>query len=183
MSINFLIKTAKFPGALKAYTEKHLLDIEKIAGDIIDAEVTVNEEKFNYKVVISLKTRLNSFYAEETNRILKQAVRDALGTIKSQTKRNKEKLKEEKKRVGKGFFKHQGATVFPEKPEPGEDSGRERILISNNFSRKPITVEEAIFYLRESRDNGFMFVNSETNRIAGVFLNSPGQICLIEPEG
>ncbi|MCK7513176.1 MAG: HPF/RaiA family ribosome-associated protein [Desulfobacterales bacterium] len=100
MSINFATKNVKMPGAIKAYVEKHLLDIEKIAGEIIDAEVIVNEEKLSFKVEISLKTRLHSFYAEDRNKILKQAVRNTLATLKSQAKRSKEKIKEEKKRAG-----------------------------------------------------------------------------------
>jgi len=194
MSINFAAKNVKMPGAIKAYIEKHLLDIEKIAGEIIDAEVIVNEEKLAFKVVISLKTRLHSFTAEERNKILKQAVRNALATLKTQAKRSKEKIKEEKKRAGaKGFSMatvgqlpdergqraERGARVRP--PLAGPTDRPDNILISDNYSRKPITVEEAVFFLVESRESGYMFVNSETNRMAGVFRTPQGGIALIEP--
>ena len=194
MSINFVHKNVKMPGALKAFTEKHLADIEKIAGEIIDAEVIVNEEKLSFKVEISLKTRLHSFYAEDRNKILKQAVRNALATLRSQAKRSKEKIKEEKKRAGaKGISMatvgqlpdvrarraERGARVQPPATGPAERPGS--ILISDNYSRKPITVEEAVFFLEESRESGYMFINSETNRMAGVFRNRQGGISLIEP--
>jgi putative sigma-54 modulation protein len=182
MSINFSTKNIKMPGALKAYTEKHLHDIEKIAGAIIDAEVIINEEKLSFKVEISLKTRLNSFYAEDRNKILKQAVRNTLTTLRSQTKKNKEKLKEEKKRTSnKGFFKRTLGFMTGEKNEAAEAASKGNILISENFSAKPITVEEAAFFLKESGENGYMFVNSETNRLAAVFLGKKGSISLIEP--
>ena len=123
MSINFTTKNVKMPGALKAFIEKHLLDIEKIAGAIIDAEVIVNEEKLSFKVEISLKTRLNSFYAEDRNKKLKQAVRNTLTTLRSQAKKNKEKLKEEKKRTnGKGFFKRTLGFMAGERNEAAETS-------------------------------------------------------------
>jgi len=188
MSINFTTKNVKMPGALKAFTEKHLLDIEKIAGAIIDAEVIVNEEKLSFKVEISLKTRLNSFYAENRNKKLKQAVRNTLTTLRSQAKKNKEKLKEEKKRTnGKGFFKRTLGLMAgerneaPEGDEAAEAARPGNILISDNYSRKPITVEEAVFFLKESGENGYMFINSETNRLAAVFLGKKGNISLIEP--
>jgi len=188
MSINFTTKNVKIPGALKAFIEKHLHDIEKIAGSIIDAEIIINEEKLSYKVEISLKTRLNSFYAEDHSKKLKQAVRNTLTTLRSQAKKSKEKLKEEKKRTsGNGFFKRTLGFMAGEKNEaPQGDEAAEaarpdNILISDNFSSKPITVEEAVFFLKESGENGYMFVNSETNRLAAVFLGKKGNISLVEP--
>jgi putative sigma-54 modulation protein len=182
MSINFATKNVKMPGALKAYIETHLFNIEKIAGEIIDAEVIVNEEKLSFKVEISLKTRLDSFYAEDRNKILKQAVRNTLGILKNQAKKSKEKLKEEKKRSGaRGFFKRTLGLVTGEKSEAAEAPRSGSILISDNYSRKPLTVEEAVFFLLESRENGYMFINSETNRMAAVFRNPQGSISLIEP--
>jgi putative sigma-54 modulation protein len=188
MSINFATKNIKMPGALKAYIEKHLHDIERIAGTIIDSEVIINEEKLSFKVEITLKTRLNSFYAEDRNKILKQAVRNTLATLRSQAKKNKEKLKEEKKRTGdKGFFKRTlgfmtgGKNETLERDEAAETARSSKILISENFSAKPISVEEAVFFLKESGENGYMFVNSETNRLATVFLSKNGSISLIDP--
>jgi ribosomal subunit interface protein len=189
MSINFAAKNVKMPGALKAFVEKHLLDIEKIAGEIIDADVIVNEEKLSFKVEISLKTRLNSFYAEGRDKILKQAMRDTLSTLRSQAKRSKEKIKEEKKRAGAKGISMATVGLVPEKrgrrDERGErggaSAGEGAILISENYSRQPITVEEAVFFLNESGENGYMFINSETNRMAGVFRNPQGGVSLIEP--
>ena len=39
MSINFTSKNVKMTGALKGYVEKSLATIEKISGEIIDAEI------------------------------------------------------------------------------------------------------------------------------------------------
>jgi putative sigma-54 modulation protein len=185
MSINFATKNLKMPGALKAFIEKHLLDIEKIAGEIIDAEVIVNEEKLSYKVEISLKTRLKSFYAEGRDKILKQAVRSTLATLRGQAKKSKEKIKEEKKRSGaRGFLKRTLGLAGGERGEPAPPAAPaagDGIVLSDNYSRKPITVEEAVFFLGESQEGGYMFINSETNRMAAVFRNPQGGISLIEP--
>ncbi|MDD8012623.1 MAG: HPF/RaiA family ribosome-associated protein [Acidobacteriota bacterium] len=195
MSINFVHKNIKMPGALKAFAEKHLADIEKIAGEIIDADVIINEEKLQFKVEISLKTRLDSFYAQDRNKILKQALRNTLTTLRNQAKRSKEKIKEGKKRDGaKGISMatvglatgarsaRSGRQVRRGRAEAGEAAGPESgILLSDNYSRKPITVEEAVFFLSDSQEGGFMFINAETNRMAGVFRNPQGGISLIEP--
>ena len=53
MSINFTSKNVKFTGALKAFTDKNLKTIEKISGNIIDAEIMAAEEKLGFKVEIT----------------------------------------------------------------------------------------------------------------------------------
>jgi putative sigma-54 modulation protein len=179
MSIQFSTKNVKFPGALKAYAEKHLEDIVKIAGQIIDGEVIVTEEKLSFKVVVSLKTQLDSFSAESSDKILKQALRNALATIRSQARRSKGKVKEEKKRGAKGFLQRT-ARMFMGERERIEDD--ESVMISANYSPKPISVEEAIFYLKESGETCYMFVNAESNRMSAVFVSKRGRISLIEPE-
>jgi hypothetical protein len=125
---------------------------------------------------------LNSFYAEDRNKKLKQAVRNTIATLRSQAKKNKEKLKEEKKRTGgKGFFKRTLGFMAGERNEAAEAARPDKILISENFSAKPISVEEAVFFLKESGETGYMFINSETNRLAAVFFGKNGSISLIEP--
>jgi putative sigma-54 modulation protein len=185
MNIKFTSKSVKLPGAMKAFAEKNLKDIEKISGEIIDAEITVSQEKLDYKVELSLKTRLHSYHLEDKNPILKQALRITLNTLKAQAKKNKEKLKKDKKRRNKektGSFIQFAASEPAEitAMEPGEKNLLESIRVSNNFSRKPISLEEAMFFLKESGENAYMFTNAETNRMAVIFYNNSKTLSIIE---
>ena len=178
MNIKFTSKNVKLTGALKAFTEKHLKSVEKVSSDIIDAEFIVNEEKLVYRVELTLKTKLNTYHIEDKNPILKQAIRNTLNILKSQAKKNKEKLKKEKKRKKKkGVFQR----IFSEAAVESKGEGRSsKITVSDNFSRKPLSVEEAIFFLKESGENAYMFVNAETNRTSVVFINRNDNISIIE---
>jgi putative sigma-54 modulation protein len=175
MSTKFTTKNVKFPGALKAYTEKQLRSIERISGDIISSEVIVSEEKFIHKVEISLKTRTHTYHAQDRDEILKQALRKSLNILKAQAKKNKEKLKKEKKRT---FFK---PDFLPRRKSPEtKSSDRIKITVSENLSKKPCSIEEAIFFLNESGENAFMFTNAETNNVSVVFYNRENEISIIE---
>jgi len=199
MSINFKARNdVKLSGALKGFTEKHLQNLEAIAGNIIDAEVIVGEEKLKFTAEISMKTRLSSFYAEASDKILKQALRNALGSLKTQAKKFKEKLKVEKKRNGQKWPPKQFAesagygpdanirggadTQVRDRAENQPPTTKQPVLISDNYSRKPLTVEEAVFFLEEKQENAYMFINSETNRMAVIFCNRDGGLSLIEPQ-
>ncbi len=180
MSIKFTSKNVKFTGALKAFTEKHLAGIEKIAGNIIDAEIMAAEEKLVFKVEMTIKTKSQTYHVEAGDPILKQAIRTALNNLKSQAKKNKEKLKKEKKRANKGgIFKGFGGAA-PEPVEPPETPTKDAITVSENCSRKPLSVEEAIFFLKESGENAYMFPNVETDKISVVFFNKSKNISIIE---
>lgn len=181
MNINFTSKNAKFTGALKAFTEKNLESIEKISGNIIDAEIIATEEKLGFKVEITVKTNMNAYHIQDRDPILKQAIRKILNTLKIQAKKNKEKLKEEKKRAGKGSSL-KGFTGTPEEEpiETLERAPKEEITVVENYSRKPLSVEEAIFFLKDSGENAYMFTNVETNRMAVVFFNKNNTISIIE---
>ncbi len=181
MSIRFTSKSVKFTGALKAFTEKQLRKIEKISGDIMDCEVIVVQEKLSYKVEITLKTRLNSYHIEGSDSILKQALRTALNTLNAQAKKNNEKLKGDKKRTSR-FGKIKESIMGPSRGTQSEasDMAGEKITVSNNYSRKPLSVEEAIFFLKDSDENAYLFTNTETNNISVVFFNRNNEISIIE---
>ncbi len=177
MSINFTSKNVKFTGALKGFTEKRIKSIEKISGDVIEADVIVSEERHNFKVEISLKTKLHSYHIESKNKILKQALRDALNTLKNQAKKNKEKIKKETKRRGKKSIIGRFLSS-----DPKEENSEKGILVSKNFSKKPLTVDEAIIFLKDSKDNAFLFINSDTNKHAVIYFNKNNEISIIEEE-
>lgn len=181
MSINFTSKSVKFTGALKAFTEKSLESIEKISGNIIDAEIIATEEKLGFKVEITVKTNTNTYHIQDRDPILKQALRKILNTMKTQAKKNKEKLKEEKKRMDKDtILKGFEGAPKDEPIQPHERTLKEQITVLDNFSRKPLTVEEAVFFLKDSGENAYMFPNVETNRMAVVFFNKNKTISIIE---
>jgi len=183
MSINFTAKSVKMTGALKAYTEKNLETIAKISGEIIDAEIIVSEEKLVFRVEMSVKTKTSSFHVEAKDAILKQALRTALTNLKTQAKKNKEKTKEEKKRgvKEKGVFRR--FTGEPE-AEPAETPQKEtvipKITVSYNYSKKPITIDEAFFFLKESGENAYMFTNSETKKMSVIFFDNKKKLSIIE---
>jgi putative sigma-54 modulation protein len=180
MSIKFTSKNVKFTGALKAYTEKNLKSIERISGGLIDVEVIATEEKLDFKVEISVKTRLHSYHIEARDPILKQAIRSTLNTLKSQARKNKEKLKMDKKRKNKANIFQRFIRSSEEPPEPVERPISESITVSNNYSNKPLSIEEAIFFLKDSGENAYLFTNIETNKMSVVFYNKIKSISIIE---
>lgn len=184
MSIKFTSKNMKLTGALKAFVEENLNTIEKISGDIIDAEVIVAEEKLDFKAEILLKTKMHSYHIMDNDPILKQALRSTMSILKAQAKKNKEKMKNDKKRHDKGgilkrFAGNEPADAVPPMEMLQKDDTR-NVTVSENFSRKPLSLEEAIFFLKESGENAYMFPNVETDKMSVIFFAEKDNISIIE---
>jgi len=178
MNFTFTSKNTRLPDQFKDLVKTQLKEIEKFCGQVIEGQLIVNEQKAEYKIEISIKTNLNSFYAEDRDKVLKTALRKVLANLKTQAKKIKEKVKDDKTRVKKTQLK----TKEENPPKKARVGSRPKLINSDNFSKKPITVEEAIFFLNESKENGYVFINVETNRIASIFKNDDGSISYVEPE-
>ena len=99
--------------------------------------------------------------------------------MKLKAKKNKEKIKLEKKRKTKQRVHFRN--LEPEDlMEYTYDNDSEKITVSDNYSRKPLSVDEAIFFLKESKENAYMFINAENNNIAVVYFNKNNTISIIE---
>ena len=129
MSIKFSAKNVKFNESLKGFANKRLKTIEKISGDIIEAEIIASEEKIDFRVELFLKTRLHSYHIDENDPILKQALRNTLNTLRIQAKKNKEKIKLEKKRKNLKA-KHQ-KMIADEILEPAQPETENKIIVNN----------------------------------------------------
>lgn len=183
MSISFTGKNLKLTGAQKGFTEKKLRAIEKISGDIIAADVILTQGKLDVKVEINIKTKLYNYNVEENDPILKQAVRSALANLKKQVKKNKDKIKEEKKRERSNLQKKDYAFVEEQDDSPDKSKKDiDNITILNNYSKKPLSIEEAAFYLKDSNENAYMFRNSDTDKATVIFYNKNNSLSIIEED-
>jgi len=178
MSINFTAKNVKLTDSLKEAIESKLAGLEKISGPMISAEVMLQDEKNECRVEISLKTAHRAYHVEGRNGSIKQALTDAMEKLKTQARKDKEKdvTHDKKKTPVKAVFQEDAAAG-------GErEAGQAAIVISASRSRKPLTVEEAVFFLQECDENAYMFENAETHRWSVVFRNGQGGVSLIEAD-
>ncbi|HDP94623.1 MAG TPA: hypothetical protein ENN40_04590 [Candidatus Aminicenantes bacterium] len=177
MSITFTAKNTKIPGPVKAYVEKSLARVERISGDIMEADIIVYGEKLGYRAELSVKTKNFSYHIDDQDPILKQALRNTINTFKAQAKKNKEKIKEEKKRARRS---DNVITAENTPPDAQSESLPEAITVSRNFSPKPLSLEEAAFFLRESKDTAYLFINADTNNVAVLYRNRENKLSIIE---
>lgn len=161
--------------ALKEYVTGKLGKIGKVVEKSFDAHVTLSVEKYRHIAEVFLTARGITIKAFESTEDLYSAIDLVCDKVERQLKKYREKQKAK------------GQAVLPEPMVSGssltiaEGEGRPRIIHTDNFLAKPMTVEDAARHLDMLRLDVVMFVNQETNQPSVVFRQQDGNIGFTEP--
>ena len=159
------------------FAVKKLSKIEKMLSEIVDAEIIVSKEKINFVVDINVKSKIALINAKERGKNLKSTLKAAFDSILKQAKKEKEKIKEGKRKREKGeVYERESASTESAQETP-------TLYYSENYTMKPISVGEAISYLENSEDPVFAFKNIDTGWFSVVFKRGENEIGIIEFKG
>lgn len=160
---------------LKDYVTEKLGKIQKVVDKPFDAHVTLSVEKYRHIAEVFATGKGITIKAFESTDNLYSAI-DLVGDkVERQLKKYREKRKEK------------GQTAFPAPVVSGssltirENEGEPRIIRSDNFLPKPMSVEDAAHHLDLLKVDVVMFVNQETNQPSVVFRQQDGNIGFTEP--
>lgn len=180
MKIHFTGRHFDITKAIKDFTEDKLSKIERFTEGIIEAHVILSVEKYRHMAEITLHGRHMSFSGKEETQDMYSSIGLVLDKIEKQAKKHKGKL------VGRKRTKlatAKAATIA----NPGtESSDKElsapRVVITDSNAVKPMTVEEAVFQLEQSKMEFFVFKNSQTQSVNVLYRRKNGDLGLIDPE-
>ena len=175
MELDILFRNIESTDALKNYVEKKVKKFSKILGDNIEVKVTLSTEKFNQiaEVIINVKGIL--IKGEESSHDMYSAIDLVVDKVERQIKKYREKLKNKK-------HDNKENLSFSMKIISGEETDTPRIIKSEKFFIKPLSVEEAVMQLDLLGQEFLVFRNSETDQINVVYKRKDGNYGWIEPE-
>lgn len=161
--------------ALKDYVTEKLGKVQKVVEKSFDAHVTLSVEKYRHIAEVFLTARGITIKAFESTEDLYSAIDLVCDKVERQLKKYREKRKEK----GQGAIPEPMVSGSSLTIVPGE--GRPRIVRTDNFLPKPMTVEDAARHLDLLRVDVVMFVNQETNQPSVVYRQQDGNIGFTEP--
>jgi len=173
MTLNFTARHARITPDIKEYCQKRMKSLEKILGSSIETDIILSVEKYRNKAEINIKSRrINLNAAEETHDML-TALGAAFDNLEKRIKKEIEKLRERKRR------KSREKEVFP---SVEREEQAPRIIKSNDYSLKPMSLEEALLQFNLSQKDVFAFRKMGTEKWAFIYRRKDGNYGLIEPE-
>jgi putative sigma-54 modulation protein len=168
------------PEKLKSYAIKKSKRIERYLSSSVDAcevKFVLSSEKFRDNAEISISSRnlkaTSSFETTDMYTAIDNAIDIIIGQLKKETDK---KIKSKRRNAPKN------KEEVVEIPYPSEgSSGSFTNIRIKKLPPKPMTVEEASLQLQVSDANFITFRNSANNNMNVLYLDSRGQITLIEP--
>ncbi|MBZ5534709.1 MAG: ribosome-associated translation inhibitor RaiA [Acidobacteriia bacterium] len=179
MQIDYTGRQMDITPAIKEYTEEHLFKLKRILGDQIKAHVILTVEKHRHIAEITAKARLAAFVGVHETTDMYSSILGALEKIEKQAKKSKAKRKESKRRSES--LSHVTMNVLDRETIRVSGDGI-RIIKTRKFAVKPMSVEEAVQEVNESRDEFLVFRNAESDAINVIYRRRDGHFGLIEPE-
>lgn len=174
MNINFTGRHAYITPDIKKHCEKRIKSLEKLLGSSIEADLILSVEKYRKKVEINIKSKKMALNATEETHDMLNSLSIAFDNLEKRVKKEREKLRERKRR------KNREREVFPLPVEAEEE--RRRLIRSDDYSLKPMSLEEALMQFELDRKDVFVFRQSGSDKWAVIYRRKDGNYGLIEPE-
>lgn len=174
MSLNFTARHTSITPEIKRYCEKRLKSFARVLGNKIDADLILSVEKYRHKVEINVKTKGAALNAVEETHDMLSSLGLAFDNIEKRVKKEKEKLRERKRRK----YREREAFSLPIEPEEKQ----RRVIISQDYSLKPMSVEEAFLQFDLNKKEIFVFRKLGSEKWAVIYRRKDGNYGLVEPE-
>jgi ribosome hibernation promoting factor len=177
MRIDFTGRQMEIGSDLRTYTEARLRKITRLLGDRFEMHVILAAEKHRRLAEITLKFRDHTLVGVEETMDARTSITGALAKLERQAVRLLERRRTRKRRP-----KPASAVLLNVLGVGRVDHDEHRVIESERVPLKPMTLEEAIVALDNSRGGAVIFRNPTTERVNVIYQRPDGNLGLIEPE-
>jgi len=174
MTIHLTARHTNITPEIKRYCEKRVESLEKALGEKIVADLILSVEKYRHKAEIKVKAKRIILNAAEETHDMFNSLGLAFDNIEKRVKKEREKLRERKRRKNR----EREAFSFPPETEEKE----RRVIQSQNYSLKPMSLEEALIQFDLEKKEVFVFRKLGSEKLAVIYRRKDGNYGLVEPE-
>ena len=177
MPILFTGRKADLTPALKRFAESKLEKLDRFLGEEPDVHVILTVERHRRLAEIVARTPLATLTARADSPDFRESIDRCLDRIVAQAKRNHDK--HHKRRRGR----RESLRVPPGLPVVMSDQDEPPAVVHmGRVPVKPMSVDEAVFEIQDSRDGFLVFRNADSQRISVLFRREDGRFGLVESE-
>lgn len=181
MDIRFTGQNLKITEGMKEHFQVRLEKFEKYAPRLVEAHVFLKKEKYFYKAELTvLAKNLRAFGEGDSKENVFSAMDEAYDRVTKQLKKYRAKNKDHHKKTGKQSIQ-MAKVLGGTDSEKALSPARPKIIRSENFAPKPMSIEEASLQLELSPESFLVFLNQTTDTVHVLYKRKDGNHGLIEP--
>jgi putative sigma-54 modulation protein len=177
MNIDFTGRQMEIGNDLREYTRARLRKITRLLGEAYEMHVILTAEKHRRLAEATLKFRDHTLVGVEESGDARISLNGALSKLERQAVRLLERKRTRKRRP-----KPTTTVVLNVLGLPRIDQEERRTIEAEHVPIKPMSIEEAIAALDQSRAGAVVFRNPQTERVNVIYHRPDGNLGLIEPE-
>ena len=176
MNIEYSGRHIDITPALKSHAEEQFKKIAHVFdGKPVKAHVIFEVERARHRCEITLNWRNEVLTATSTSSDMYLSISQSVAKIEKQA------LKLKKKVIDRSHRAKRASTIVGQETEVSPEPLGARIVVSNGYEVKPVTVDEATMLLEEQDENFLVFRNADHQRVSVIYKRKDGNYGLIEP--
>jgi len=181
MKVEYIARKVTLTDQVRELTEKKLAKIRKYFNEILDLRVEIEQERHQYIADIFVKGKDFDLKSTARSKELTTAIQEAVDKLEMQARRAKTRLKGRRRQSLESRDATGGWNVDVLERESIGD-GEPRIVRTSTIPIKPMTIEEAVLQLEESRYEFIVFRNASNDKVNVLYKRRDNNMGLITPE-
>ena len=177
--------------AQKRLIESKLSKLGRLIDGITDIHVTLSVEKYRQRAELKVHSRGNTYLtATEESEDLYASIQQVIEKVQAQARKHSDKRIRKKRRAARredgGIFNvlaPSGAPSVGDGEERAEDNSGPRVVETQSFVIKPLSVEEAVVEIEAGGAEFLVFRNALNERVNVIYRRRDGNYGLIDPGG
>ncbi len=177
MQISLTFRNTEAEDWLKEHVNKRLLRLKKYFDKPIEGKVILSVEKFRNVAEINLLAKGLNLNGKEEAKDMIVAIDNVIDKIERQLKKHKEKIRNRKENA----IKSETVTMNELSSESyQEDEDQPKIVEAREVVLKPMSIDDAIMQLEESRNRFVVYRDSSSEKMNVIYRSDDGNYGLIE---
>jgi len=162
--------------ALKNHVEEHFGRLSHLFDDDnTKAHIIIEVEKNRNRSEVIVKWRKDVLTANTNDSDMYKSLSQTIDKIEKQALKLKRKITDKRQKVKKV------STIIPKNEDVVPAPRTPRIIASNTYAVKPLTVDEAVLTLSDEENQFLVFRNADDEKVSVIYKRRDGNFGLIKP--
>ncbi len=166
---------------VKEYTENKLVKLDKFLEEPVDVHVILEIEKRRQIAEFHVSYRHGVLQATEEAEHMREAINASIEKLEKQARRSRQKFLDKRRRAQRHDDNHHWPLEVIDRATVNAGASP-RIIKTSRLSIKPMTIDEAVLELEQSKNEFFVFCDSVTDRVSVIYRRKDSNYGLIAPD-